>query len=107
MEANIVFFIILSILCQAKTVEVDQEDSTENLLSGDWHEENDSDDEALSSYSYSLRSNVKKLKKHYRRVCKELVKFVPDVCTYAKAKERCSMYCDAGKTQPGKYPLGT
>lgn len=107
MEANIVFFIILSILCQAKTAEVDQEDFNEDLLSGNSNEENYLDNEALSGYSYSLRSNVKKSKKHYRRVCKELVKFVPDLCTYAKAKERCSKYCNNGKTQPGKYPLGT
>ena len=107
MKANIVFFIILSILCLAKTAEVDQEDHMEDFLSGNWNEENYSDDEALSRYSYSLRSNVKKLKKRYRIVCKELVKFVPDLCTYAKAKERCSKYCNTGKTQPGKCPLGT
>ena len=54
MKANIVFFIIFSILCLAKTAEVDQEDLMEDFLSGNWNEENDSDDEALSSYSYSL-----------------------------------------------------
>ena len=31
MEANIVVFILLSILCQAKTAEVDQEDFNEDL----------------------------------------------------------------------------
>lgn len=69
MEANIVVFILLSILCQAKTAEVDQEDFNEDLLSGNSNEENYLDNEALSGYSFSLRSNVKKSKKHYRRVC--------------------------------------
>ena len=58
-----------------------------------------------ASIMYSLRSSSKvaRTKKHYNKVCGELSKFTPNLCTYAKAKERCSRYCDIGKKQPGKY----
>ena len=104
MEANIVFFIFLGILCLAKMAELNQEeDFMEDSPLGSWNEENDdSNEEAPSSYSSSRKPKPKKSSRDYKKTCKELATFVPDLCTYGKAKERCHKYCEAGKTQPGK-----
>ena len=98
------FFIFLGILCQAKMNELDQdEDFMEDSPLGSSNEErDDSLEEDSSSYSSSRKPNPKKSSRNYRRACKELAKFVPDLCSYEKAKERCHKYCEDGKTQPGK-----
>lgn len=104
MGVNIVFFIFLGILCQAKMNELDQdEDFMEDSPLGSSNEErDDSLEEDSSSYSSSRKPNPKKSSRNYRRACKELATFVPDLCSYEKAKERCHKYCEDGKTQPGK-----
>ena len=104
MGVNIVFFIFLGILCQAKMNELDQdEDFMEDSPLGSSNEERDGSlEEDSSSYSSSRKPNPKKSSRNYRRACKELATFVPDLCSYEKAKERCHKYCEDGKTQPGK-----
>lgn len=104
MGVNTVFFIFLGILCQAKMNELDQdEDFMEDSPLGSSNEErDDSLEEDSSSYSSSRKPNPKKSSRNYRRACKELATFVPDLCSYEKAKERCHKYCEDGKTQPGK-----
>lgn len=98
------FFIFLGILRQAKMNELDQdEDFMEDSPLGSSNEErDDSLEEDSSSYSSSRKPNPKKSSRNYRRACKELATFVPDLCSYEKAKERCHKYCEDGKTQPGK-----
>ena len=84
--------------------ELDQdEDFMKDSPLGSWNEENDdTNEEPPSSYSSSRKPKPKKSNRDYRRACKELATFVPDLCTYGKAKESCHKYCEAGKTQPGK-----
>lgn len=74
----------------------------ENPLSGDGNEIDYFDDDASASFWRDDKSKVTKTATHYSKACQELSKFVPNLCTYAKAKERCSMYCDSGKIQPGR-----
>lgn len=104
MGVNIVFFIFLGILCQAKMNELDQDEyfMEDSPLGSSNEERDDSLEEDSSSYSSSRKPNPKKSSRNYRRACKELATFVPDLCSYEKAKERCHKYCEDGKTQPGK-----
>ena len=104
MGVNIVFFIFLGILCQAKMNELDQDEDfmDDSPLGSSNEERDDSLEEDSSSYSSSRKPNPKKSSRNYRRACKELATFVPDLCSYEKAKERCHKYCEDGKTQPGK-----
>ena len=100
---GIVFFIFLNILYQTQTTEVAQvEDYPEDPSSGDFDEENDLGDEVTISYEPSSRSDTEKTTEQYNELCEQLSKFTPNLCTYAKAKERCSKYCDDDENQPGK-----
>ena len=100
---SFIFFVLLSIFHRTQTVdELQNENFQEEPLLGDGNEIDYFDDDASAIYWRDDRSKVAKTATHYSKACQELSKFVPNLCTYAKAKERCSMYCDVGKTQPGR-----
>ena len=98
-----IFFVLLGIFHRTQTVEEFQNEYfQEDPLSGDGNEIDYFQNDAFASYWRDERSTVAKTATHYSKACQELSKFVPNLSTYAKAKERCSMYCDAGKIQPGR-----
>ena len=101
-----IFIIVFSVLHSVQSTEVVwDENFPQDSSNGKSNEKTYLGVGNKASIRYSLRSSSKlaRTKKYYNKVCRELSKFTPDLCTYAKAKERCTRYCDIGKKQPGKY----